>query len=823
MTTSTALFLLTFLGADAVPASPAQSIISAPKKTPLQPLDILSKAPVTLNDASSKELFAKLDDDLWVINPAIDANPLHPICPRRHLAAAILVERHRKIGIEKERSAIENGIQLRYWMSTSVRRRLGAAVALAELGDSSVSRTFSAALLDDRLAPGARIAAVYALAEHPKELDEENLRRLLGKWLVGELPDNFDIQKELSDKDSAEYRFERDRELVAGVLWALVQSASQRKDFDPTKDKDLLRAYSFGKAPTPRDSSLRRIVAIAFATREWKTVPALLQRALVDKDDRVRQAAVAAIAEHPTDAGRQAVTASTRDSDARVRTLAITMLGRFPGPETAERLSQLLGSESPVDRQAALVAAAQLRFDSLIFRGASDPVGEVRIRAAEMLAGARSEWTNETFRKLLTDTWPRVQLAAVQSAAKRPKAEAVPLLLDACGSINRSTRIAAVQALATLWPPAARFPVEQLPHVVEVQLRTLRERWTKEQQHSAPTVADKAVDAAPAPVGSNERIAELLTEWHRSKADRRPELAKELLDMGPPAIPKMEAFLKSKNSYPGPDLVRSVFARLDPVYARLAELTGADANTRGVVAARLVEELSGNRLTEMQAVVLVEYARKVDDELAWIRLMPLLERDQPSVGAGLSGMGMRHANPRLRQMAAEFMGRNPQLETGGMISDLFEDENPLVRQTALKSAGMMGDNSMTPKLMAAMCSPNSKTRLAAASSLHRLGQREGTSELRRLSSDMDPDIRRAVLLELGESADINSDETRRGLLRALEDEKLEVRRAAVQGLERFTKKSFAANPDGLPVDFSEQVAKWKKYLLQPLTDLPTAN
>lgn len=818
------------------------------------PLDRRDRAP-HVGELDLADLLEGLADFQWVAALAKETDPLQPSMPYRHPAVATLVDRA-KTSPSARRTIIAELRRLltpRRSMPLSrervdppreERRRLNAAVALALLDDGLGLGLLDRRLRDPSLPHVERAVCAYSLSRFPDALAPESLREL-ARRISMDFESEADSPSLTDEQASMAPQKRPGGELLSAIYWAIIAAESPRATFDPRRDEIVSQASKLGV------ESGRRAAAVAFASRPFEEIPPILDRLLRDDAAVVRRAALAALARQPTAAGRAKVLAATQDRDRAVRATAIQSLTSFPSPETTKRLKELALEESPADRADAVEAAGRLQLADLVLAGADDPSDRVRAAAARSLATLNHDDAAQALATLVGDRSILSQSAALSALGRRPLEEAVPILLTALAAPGLKTREQACRELARRWPAARDFPFRDRPEVRAQRLKELHERWQSREQPTQSFAADDAlppqdrqtierctlrwyaVDASPAPSknGAESASAPAAPSGLAKKSAERHALAKQLIAYGPNAIPAIEETLIKADSFPDDSLIDEVLSKLDSIYARLSEIRRSSREGQPLLMGSLSRQMKNRRLTKGQAIVLSEHLRGIDRSTDWISLLPLIERDHPEEAARLDRLALAHHDPLVRQSACERIGARKAPDHRDQVYALVDDQHPGVRRAALAAVGKSAPSpAALDTLKRALRTPEARDRLAAASSLFALGAPEGLAELTRLAQHPDSTIRRAVIATLSapphveparsdspatpavDARSLSPRDVTRLLVTALGDEKVEVRRDAIVGLEKVTGASFARDTAGQRAPLDEQISRWRRAL-----------
>lgn len=787
------------------------------------------KQATTIDRFSLDELIAGLSENRWSASLAPDDDPLWPRSPFEHPSVRTLVARAQESPQSREdivravRTAKRRATERKILQTLTPgdheddRQRQAtlsraAAFVLARLGDQAAIKELDQILLGDSSAP-ERIAAAHALAQWADRLDPIALGKLLDQWYPSDdaprgQPGESRPRSRARFPDVAgpTARTGADIEaslLVAALVQLYVKSTVSNPQWDPTADPLVARAIATG------NDAIRRAAAAGFSGRAWAPLPPLLVALLDDERPMVRRSALAALANCPTEAGRDRTLLATRDQSPEVREVAIASLPRFSGPKVVARVRELMISEKPRDRANALRAAAGIGLVEAVYAGVDDKVDFVREAAAAALAELPGPNPVKALSALLHDRSSGVQDAATRALAKRSDVEAMPVLLDGLDSPSLRTRQLAAASLETRWPEAGLFPAGGRADVRDERVKALRREW----QVRAATIAS-AASATPRPPNiDNSQVRALAREWFEGKRPS-PATLEKISALGPTALPVIESALLADGHVPDREFIAIALAPLDPVYAGAAALQKARSGRESGPVSDLVKTLKHRKLTEMQAVVLAEAIKHSAGVAPWKVVAPILERDQPRIARSLDQRGLDHAEAIIRQATCERIAQREE-ESLVDVTPLFRDRHQPVRVAAYKAAGRSRATAAEEGLRTALRSRDVDERLAAAASLSELGHADGWEEFQRLAHHERVDIRLGVIKALASDSRFQRAAAFDLLTRTLADEKLEVREAAIAALEKLTDHRYALDEAGKRVPLEEQLRRWKASIDQP--------
>ena len=375
--------------------------------------------------------------------------------------------------------------------------------ALGELGHSAAIAPLIEMYLshDDPVVRGAAGQALVALAgagphafrslvEAAHSTEDPSVRALVADLLVSALHDEDPFVRRAAAEAlglleepagliplGAAARSDVDagvRQAAAGALGKLKHQRSLELLLEVLDDFD----------PGVRKAAVEALADLGFV----EAVPPLLQVALFDADEEVRQVAIQVLRHLDPEGALEFLLASLVNPEPYIRTSAIDALVSFGGPEIFERLlGTALTDESPVVRQKAVEALNELgpgralaallealkdadlntrtaavealgslgnpeAFGPLLKVALSDDDVELRQKAIDVLAALNADWTRDALIAAIADADPATRRAAAESFSHLGPSGVgvIKALLAAVADTDPLVRQAALTALEPL-------------------------------------------------------------------------------------------------------------------------------------------------------------------------------------------------------------------------------------------------------------------------------------------------------------------------------------------------------------------------------------
>lgn len=657
-----------------------------------------------------------------------------------------------------------------------------AAISLARLGDERGRDVLIRSVRSPKLRVPLRAAAAEALAgfDHPPATAE-----------LGELLDRYGKL----EGDRAAYL----PELHAELLYGLARHVA------PESDERFSAAL---RSPSPAV----RLAAVRAWTREGKTLlPPAAADLRSDGDQRIRAAALEAMAvrRHPQTV--EAARAAIADYRLEVRLAAVAALARWGGPEAKQILTDLK-REPEMVRAAAITALAVIGARDEVVAEAENPSWFVRRAVVESLGRWPDAAGTELARRFITDGSVEVQKQLVETLAAWPLEVAAPLLLEIMERGGYLARKTAAAKLRDEWPPAAEFsPDAPAPRRAEV-LAKLEDRWNQEHGLSpaVPAMPASAAHQQDAPAAERLLLAGQLIDRLRAAPAAGPDAARAIADLQQfgTDLPRVLEVLVDQRDLVLPETVyRDVLPHFGQGFAELDRLSSRDTQERRRAAGQLAAKTAHEPLSYLAAARLADLGISEADVLVWHGMMRAVENDAREPAVRLAYAGLGHTSAEVRRVAAEYLSLHPAREHARLLLPALEDKNQAVVLAAVEALGQPGVLNDPHRLERLLTSHDRKLRLAVARALLRLDAPSGPRTLDLFAHEPDGDLRRQAALLMGEFPD----EQYTGTLIGLLDDSLAVRLAALSSLPKVAGRDIG-RPDGETTTSTlDQVGRWKQW------------
>ena len=140
----------------------------------------------------------------------------------------------------------------------------------------------------------------------------------------------------------------------------------------------------------------------------------------------------------------------------------------------------------------------------------------------------------------------------------------------------------------------------------------------------------------------------------------------------------------------------------------------------------------------------------------------------------------------------------------------LDDNSPSVVLAAAEALAQTGRLENPEPLVRLLSRRDPKLRLAAGTSLAKLGLERGEATLQRLAHSNDPKIRRKSAEAMGE---VGSSVFVPTLIYLLDD-RLGIKRAALNSLAQIVGRDIAKDNSGSPANLDEQITRWRRWHAQ---------
>ena len=454
--------------------------------------------------------------------------------------------------------------------------------------------------------------------------------------------------------------------------------------------------------------------------------------------------------------------AQLRDIDPQVRETAIQGLGLLDAPEARKALHSL--AANPREPLRAMAVAALSRHGLADLRPfLQSESTEIRVEVARGLEDNTAPEALEFLRRLLVDPQPEVQLAALESARRRPSPEAIPLLLLAVEQGVFSVRKSAQRLLADHLDQPPVLPVEADASTRRDAVRN----WAA--QHGYALLALDGAENRPAadeqPPARREfqqLLATYLSSPGESITDR--QLFDQLIQRAQlEDLPVIEMQLSSQPSAITRQLEQELLPRIAPIYVALLDLQSPNLQRRRDAARRLQIQSQTRPLSPYFVGRMAEILVSEQDFLVWQGCLAAIQEDGHADASRLALLAVHHSWPDLRRLGVEHFERHPRPEMVPALLPLLNDAQPQVRLTAIRTLGASGNplainglpatdgNSGTPGLRSLMVHPDEEIRWAALTALAHLRDEMAAMELQRLLLADEAPTRTRAAFAMGDS------------------------------------------------------------------------
>ena len=669
--------------------------------------------------------------------------------------------------------------------------RADAAIVLARWGDGRGYEVLVETVENVDLKLPQRQAAVEALGNLTKPPPAPALERLLDRF------GRFDA--------STVHVYVPD--LHADLLRALSRHVDAAVD---PRFNEALRAPTF--AP-------RRAALDAWSRTAQGELPTAVVDLRADPHPQIRAAAVALLLTRRHPQAIEFAANALQDFDMDVRTATIAGLARHGGPEAIAALDRVMLHEGEILRAEAVTALHALGASDKTWAAADDKSWRVRKNVAVCLAAHPDRSSAAPARKFLTDPSAEVRRAAVAALESWPLEQAGPVLLAALVEPTYEPRKLAAEQLARRWPPAAEYSPDVPADRRDAAAAALEARWVA-QFGPLDRAALAGVASAAAPPAALGFTPAQLDDLQRrlESVERSPGGAAgfaPLETFGPALVDALERLVVERNARLPENVWRQVLPAKSPTLAALEQLTSPDVHERRRAADRLAAAAREAPLRPLVVARLVELGVRETDGLVCRGLFEALAGDGGETAVALALAGLGHESPEVRRLACEHLGRHPDPRRAPLLVAALADPHVgvvLEAVRALGSSGLLADSAPIERLLT---SRDPTMRLEAARTLYANRLPSGAAALERLAHDADPEVRRRAAAIVGETGDPQFLPTLIGLLA---DERLNVRKTAIDGLTALVGRDVSVRPDEPLPSVDERAARWRTWHAARTTD-----
>ncbi|MBN2055730.1 HEAT repeat domain-containing protein [bacterium] len=233
-----------------------------------------------------------------------------------------------------------------------------------------------------------------------------------------------------------------DKDMRVGAVLALGRATSRYAE------------KSLGKLLKEKDARLRGAAVLALGEKNSEFAREKVLEILKDEKDPNRATAAEAlgIMNYVNDQSLGVLIYALRGQDKDLKIAAAKTLGMTDQLAAATELSNLLKDDDPDIREAGKTAFIMLGTKSVsILCGVARNGTELqKVSVAELLGTVDSGKSRETLTDMLTDSSPKVRLAALQSLKNQGAAEALPRITALSHDPDKDVRLLAVKSLEQL-------------------------------------------------------------------------------------------------------------------------------------------------------------------------------------------------------------------------------------------------------------------------------------------------------------------------------------------------------------------------------------
>ena len=511
---------------------------------------------------------------------------------------------------------------------------------------------------------------------------------------------------------------------------------------------------------TDQNEKVRHAAVGALASRQDPGVTEALLGCLTDQDEHVRGAAVRALADRQDPGMTEALLGRLTSQDATMRYRAVGALAEREGSGVTEVLLGRLTDQDEHVRGEAVGALAGRQdpgvTEALLGR-LTDQDEHVRGEAVGALVGRQDPGVTEALLGCLTDQDKQVRYRAVRALAGRQDPAVTEALLGCLTDQNGPVRHAAVRALVG----------RQDPGVTEALLGCL----TDQDEH----VRGEAVRALAR--RQDPGVTEALLGWLTSQDEHvRGVAVRALVGRQDPGVTEaLLGCLTDQDEHVRGAAVRALARRQDPgvIEALLGCLTDQDQYVRGVA----VRALAGRQDPGVTEALLGRLADQ-DEHVRGEAVGALAGRQDPGVTEALLGcLTSQDENVRYRAVGALARRQDPGV-TEALLGCLT-DQDMSVWYKAVRVLASREGPEVTEALLSCLTDQDEHVRGAAVEALASREGPEVTEALLSCLTDQNWPVRHAAVKGLGGR---QGPEVTQALLAHLTDQEWSVRAAAVGAL-----------------------------------------
>ena len=469
----------------------------------------------------------------------------------------------------------------------------------------------------------------------------------------------------------------------------------------------------------------------------------------------------------------------------RVRDAALVNLGRLRTPAARAVLETYRQHDGERLRAAAVRGLSHFGI-AAIAPAVTDESVAVRRTVAECAGGIVAPESGQLLQRLLTDRSLQVQQDAIAQLASWPDALAMPLLLYGATESLLAARRDAVRQLESRRGQLSSLPFDSPDgHRRRLGAAAIQRQWGIPAGPATwPVAAGRANSPSEGDALHAAEVRSLLVQLLHTGAEVEDEtglLAEQdifarLALLTESDVPLIEDFLDRHPQLNATRLQQQVLARISPQYAAAVMLADGDPRQRRQAAGELARIGRRRSLTRGVTRLLRQQLAGPpgQERQVWQLVLQSVERDATAEAGALMLLALNHSSASIRFIACEYIGRHRQGAQAEWLVPLLHDADRTVQLAAIRAAGNCGNRSPRvtgdPRFVGhgetttapaggttaqrgglrnLLTAADGQVRLAAAVSLAQLGDETGRSYLVRMLRQDDPDVRTAVVGEMG--------------------------------------------------------------------------
>jgi HEAT repeat protein len=530
-----------------------------------------------------------------------------------------------------------------------------------------------------------------------------------------------------------------------------------------------------------------------------------------------------------------------------LRNAAMNALADARCEEAIPLIKDKLRDSTGVNRAAAVESLRKLGCLEDVFKQANDDDQRVRIEVAKAFADQCSPQTATLAKNYLTDhRYEKVQTATVEAIASWAIEDSGPLFLEAAKSTFPKLRQRATEILTQNGVSAERFDPADLPKNQTEQYQELvhafynisgvdpnykKNHAVQDDETGYDTVKPAAKRSAKRYDPNDADLVELrrcLEDGRKPNLsrDERVLLQKRLTAFGKRLLPLLDSL--DEAGEPIPASLDSVLAQIDPVFEQIRRLNSDDVAEQRRGAVELAKISLAIEPPKLVTKRMMESVSKLSDPMVLTTLVSALKNADPELVCRMAKPMLHADSPEIRRLSCEMYRQFGSEDNLNDLEELLHDSSRTVVRGALQAIDSIlqeddeqqagKPEGISPKIadtlqkMLSQSDPMLQTDVAAT--LHRIGKKEGTEALRRLSAANDNRIKSYVAKTV---SGLNDPAFVPLLIRYLDDPNGSVRNEALKALPLLAGEDIGNTRDGdasprISPEMSptqQQIARWK--------------